>query len=122
MAESNWSRRDFLNQAAAFASTLAAAKLSMAQQQKEQAKEGNWRTRGQPRERKVATRPATTQASKYSDINVACIGIGGRGKDDLEGVAKPGANIVALCDIDADVLGRTAANFSGAKTYSDFRD
>ena len=36
-------------------------------------------------------------------------------------LAKPGANIVALCDIDADVLDKTAANFPGAKTYTDFR-
>jgi len=33
-------------------------------------------------------------------LNVACIGIGGKGRSDVEGVASAGANIVALCDVD----------------------
>ena len=56
-------------------------------------------------------------------LNIAGIGVGGKGKSDLASFAKsPNVNIVALCDVDdrQAVISRT--NFPNAKYYKDFRD
>ena len=37
-------------------------------------------------------------------INVACIGVGGKGGSDTDSAFKLGGNIVALCDVDANTL------------------
>jgi predicted dehydrogenase len=50
----------------------------------------------------------------------ACIGAGGKGSSDTDHVAALG-DVVALCDIDAQRLGKKADEVSGAKTYQDFR-
>jgi predicted dehydrogenase len=52
-------------------------------------------------------------------LNIAGIGVGGRGADDLNGVA--GENIVALCDVNAQNLEKAAKKFPNAKTYADWR-
>src|SRR5512135_27003 len=57
--------------------------------------------------------------SPNGKLNLACIGIGGRGGDDLNEVSSE--NIVALCDVDAR---RAAANFNKhpqARPFKDFR-
>ena len=57
-------------------------------------------------------------------LNVASIGPGGKGWDDLNQVAKsPNVNIVALCDIDETTkhLGQAAAKFPAAKRFFDYR-
>lgn len=59
--------------------------------------------------------------SANDTVNVACIGVGGRGGSDLAELARAGANIVGLCDIDEGHLGSAAKDHSGAKTYHDFR-
>ncbi len=56
-----------------------------------------------------------------SKINVACIGVGGKGSSDTESAAKLGGNIVALCDVDEGTLNGKAKNFPQAKLYRDFR-
>lgn len=56
-----------------------------------------------------------------SRINVACIGVGGKGDSDVNDAAKCGGDIVALCDVDARSLGRKAGQFPQAKKYVDFR-
>jgi len=56
-----------------------------------------------------------------SKLNVAAIGVGGRGADDLSEVAKLGENIVALCDVDQNRAAASIKNYPGAKTFSDFR-
>ena len=38
-----------------------------------------------------------------SRINVACIGVGGKGDSDVNDAAKCGGNIVALCDVDSRI-------------------
>src|SRR5438270_4084434 len=53
-------------------------------------------------------------------LGFACIGVGGKGSSDTDHVAELG-DIVALCDIDSDRLGKKGEQYSGAKTYSDFR-
>jgi predicted dehydrogenase len=52
-------------------------------------------------------------------LNIALIGAGGRGGDNLKAVS--GENIVALCDVDENRLGEAAKGHAGARTYHDFR-
>jgi hypothetical protein len=56
-----------------------------------------------------------------SRINVGCIGVGNQGGRDTDDTAKAGGNIVALCDVDAGMLGRKAKKFPDAKQFVDFR-
>jgi len=52
-------------------------------------------------------------------LNIGCVGIGGKGKSDVKGVASE--NIAALCDVD-DVRGADSYKaFPQAKRYRDFR-
>ena len=58
--------------------------------------------------------------SPNEKLNVAVIGVAGRGAANLEGVSEE--NIVALCDVDEKNLAAAAAKrFPKAKTYADFR-
>src|SRR4026207_2258906 len=41
-----------------------------------------------------------------SKINIACIGVGGKGDSDSSSAFGLGGNIVALCDIDSNTLNR----------------
>ena len=61
-------------------------------------------------------------------LNIACIGIGGKGRVDVNGVSSE--NIIALCDVDQDraVSGKGNFNknayeaFPNARRYQDFRE
>ena len=63
--------------------------------------------------------PKIRRISANSKLNLAIVGVAGRGGENLAGVK--GENIVALCDIDSTRLNAAAAKFPGAKTFSDFR-
>jgi len=52
-------------------------------------------------------------------LNIACIGVGGRGGGNLHDVS--GENIVALCDVNANTLKKAAEAHPKAKTYADWR-
>lgn len=52
-------------------------------------------------------------------LNIACIGIGGKGRSDVQGVA--GENIVALCDVHEGHAAGTFKRYPDAKKYNDFR-
>jgi len=52
-------------------------------------------------------------------LNVAGIGVGGRGAADIG--ACEGENVVALCDVDSKQAGETFKKFPKAKIYKDFR-
>jgi hypothetical protein len=54
-------------------------------------------------------------------INVACIGVHGKGDSDTDDTARCGGNIVALCDVDARQLKNKGQKFPKAKLYGDFR-
>ena len=54
-------------------------------------------------------------------INVACIGVGGKGDSDSSEAGKNGGNIVAICDVDQNSLDRKAKQFPQAKQYRDYR-
>jgi predicted dehydrogenase len=60
---------------------------------------------------------ARSGPSANSRINLACIGVGGRGAINLQGLA--GENIVALCDVDDE---SAAASFKAHPTARRFRD
>ena len=54
-------------------------------------------------------------------LNVAGIGVGGKGASDVTGAAGAGCNIVALCDVDQKRAAGTLKKFPRAKVYKDYR-
>ncbi|MCH9654055.1 MAG: Gfo/Idh/MocA family oxidoreductase [Planctomycetes bacterium] len=68
----------------------------------------------------LGTSTQSTRAAANEKLNVAVIGIGGRGVANLNAVAKTD-NIVALCDIDDKRAGNAYERFPKAKKYTDFR-
>lgn len=52
-------------------------------------------------------------------LDIAGVGVGGMGAGDIRHV--PTENIVAICDVDAGAVARSARDFPQAKTYADFR-
>jgi predicted dehydrogenase len=64
---------------------------------------------------------STAIASPNDRLNIAVIGVGGRGRKNLEAVGTQ--NIVALCDVDSScaILGQAAALYPKARVFSDFR-
>ena len=58
--------------------------------------------------------------SALEQINFACIGVGGKGSSDSRDAARHG-NIVAICDIDEQTLGKAAELYLNAKKFNDFR-
>jgi predicted dehydrogenase len=75
-----------------------------------------------PKPKKERKTLGSTTKNKYSAINVAVIGIAGRGRSDLEEIDAAGATVVAMCDIDSDKLGKVGGELPDAKTYTDFRE
>ncbi len=57
--------------------------------------------------------------SPNEKLNLALVGIGGRGGDNLKGVSSQ--NIVALCDVDESRGGKGFEQYSRAKRFQDFR-
>jgi predicted dehydrogenase len=56
-------------------------------------------------------------------LNIAGIGVGGKGKSDLSSFAKsPNVNIVALCDVDDRQAVASREAYPKAKYYKDFRE
>jgi len=58
--------------------------------------------------------------SPNEKLNIAGIGVGGRGEGDVDGVSSE--NIVALCDVDESRAAGTFKKFPRAKRYQDFRE
>lgn len=53
----------------------------------------------------------------------ACIGVGGMGGYDLSNFkSHPDVEIVAICDVDSDILKAAAAGIPGVRTYADWRE
>ena len=59
-------------------------------------------------------------ASPNGKLNIAGIGVGGRGSSDINGVSSE--NIVALCDVDWNRANGTFKKYPKAKKYKDFRE
>src|SRR6266567_5775917 len=53
-------------------------------------------------------------------LNIACIGCGGKGRSDIDGVASE--NIYALCDVDWDMALDAFQHFPKAKRFKDYRE
>jgi predicted dehydrogenase len=70
-------------------------------------------------ERRVPANASPRTKSPNERLNLAVIGVGGRGSQDLKDVSSE--NIVALCDVDAKHLGLSAAKHPQAKKFTDFR-
>jgi len=67
----------------------------------------------------TAGRASAQRPSANDKLNIAVIGISGRGGQDLKGVASE--NIVALCDVDENLAAKPCSEFPKAKFYTDFR-
>jgi predicted dehydrogenase len=64
--------------------------------------------------------PAFLRGRDLNDkLNIACIGVGGRGASNLAGVG--GENIVALCDVSQNAVDKAATKHPNARKFSDFR-
>lgn len=63
--------------------------------------------------------PAAESRSPNEKLNIGCIGTANQARFSLDNVR--GENIVALCDIDDNYLGRAAAEFPSAAKFNDFR-
>jgi predicted dehydrogenase len=53
-------------------------------------------------------------------VAIACVGVMGKGQSDVSGVADKN-EIVAICDVDARSLAKSAEKYPDAKQFSDFR-
>ncbi len=67
--------------------------------------------------------PALLRAQNLSSkINLAFIGVGGRGRANIGAIARTGdENVVAICDVDGRHLDAAAQRFPNARKYRDFR-
>ncbi len=54
-------------------------------------------------------------------LNIAGIGIGGMGQNNVRSCAEGGENIVALCDVDKDYAAPVFKEYPKAKAYTDYR-
>ena len=59
------------------------------------------------------------EKSPNAKLNVASIGVGGRGRASIDGCRNE--TIVALCDVDRRQMDKTAKVYPGAKIFTDFR-
>ncbi len=59
------------------------------------------------------------QAADSDKLNLAFVGVAGKGGDNINHLTSQ--NVVALCDVDANNLGKAAERFPQAKTYTDWR-
>lgn len=63
------------------------------------------------------------ERSANEQVQYACIGAGGKGKEDSSQLAKLG-EVIALCDVDANTLEKAAKNpaFKKSQTFRDYRE
>ena len=64
---------------------------------------------------------AKKERSPNARLNIACIGVGGKGGSDTDHAGQVG-EVVALCDIDDNHLNGKAKQFPKAKKFNDFRE
>lgn len=70
----------------------------------------------------AAARPRVVRGTQAADrVNVAFIGVSGKGRDDRAEIVRAGGTVVALCDVDANHLAEAAAKHPGASRHRDFR-
>ncbi len=64
--------------------------------------------------------PARASRAANEEIRFACIGVGGKGSSDSSDAGREG-KVVAICDIDRNILEEKRKEFPDAKVYTDFR-
>jgi predicted dehydrogenase len=64
---------------------------------------------------------AAESKSPLERIQVACVGVGGKGKSDVQNVSRYG-KIYALCDVDAQFLNGMAKAYKTDRKYTDYRE
>ncbi len=101
MKNSQYSRRDFLRRSAAAAAGVGVASRAV------DAFAERW------------FNGKATLVDPGRKMNIACVGIGGKGRSDVRGVSSE--NIVALCDVDSNQGKATVKKYPKAKRYTDFR-
>lgn len=67
----------------------------------------------------LGTSSLRAQSSPNEKLNLACIGVGGRGADNVGGLASQ--NFVAFCDVDQERASKTLQKYPGVPLHSDFR-
>lgn len=67
----------------------------------------------------AASVPEVFSKSPNEKLNIACVGVGGRGRSDFNGVKSQ--NIVAICDIDDRNLESCARQVPKAQKFNDYR-
>ena len=55
-------------------------------------------------------------------VRYAAIGIGGKGESDVQGIAKAGASVAALCDVDWRSGRKSFGRFPDARRFKDYRE
>ncbi len=63
---------------------------------------------------------SVTQAAPSDRLNIAAIGVGGKGRGDIASTSV-GQNVVAICDVDENTLGTAEKTYPDAKVYTDWR-
>jgi predicted dehydrogenase len=71
---------------------------------------------------KAQQAPSANVVGANSKLNIAGIGIGGMGANNLNNIANTGHTIFALCDVDAQYSKKTRAKYPDAKFYVDYRE
>ncbi len=64
---------------------------------------------------------AAQSRSPNEKIQLGCIGVGGKGKSDVQNVSKFG-KIYALCDVDSTILDGMAMAYKSEHNFSDYRE
>src|SRR5438094_2931896 len=67
----------------------------------------------------VGGRAGAQSRSANEKLNIACVGVGGRGAANLKGISSE--NVVLLCDIDDTHLAKAAQDFPRAERLNDWR-
>ena len=65
--------------------------------------------------------PASNASNRSANekLNIACIGVGGRGSANVGGVSSE--NIIAMCDVDESKAGKRFQEFNKARKFKDYR-
>jgi predicted dehydrogenase len=69
----------------------------------------------------AAAAPGSKKMPASEKLNIAGIGVGGKGNENMKNIAELGHNIVALCDVDWNYAARTFKQYPNAKQYKDYR-
>ncbi len=65
---------------------------------------------------------ASGQDNAASKLNIAFVGAGGRANANIDGCAKAGQTVYALCDVDSNRAGGSYKKYPDAKRYTDWRE